>query len=57
MNYANLNFSRKGFISLEIATYSLILLSIILTSLRLNKELHKNNIQNAKGYLNEFKKN
>ena len=57
MNYENLNFSRKGFISLEIATYSLILLTIILTSLRMSKELHKNNIQNAKGYLNEFKKN
>jgi len=57
MNYENLNFSRKGFISLEIATYSLILLTIILTSLRISKELHKNNIQNAKGYLNEFKKN
>jgi hypothetical protein len=57
MNYANLKFYQKGFISLEIATYFFILLSIILTSLKLNQELHKNNIQSAKGYLNDFKKN
>lgn len=46
----------KGSTSLEIAFYSFFLLAIILSSLKINKELHQLRLGKIKGYFNEYKK-
>lgn len=53
----NLKLSKNGSASLEIALYSFFILTIILSSLKGNRELSRKNILKIKGYLNEVKKN
>lgn len=57
MNIGNSKLSQRGTTSLEITFYSFFILTIILSSLKIYRELNQVRILKVKGYLNEFKKN